>query len=94
MSENQIAKILVNVIYKLHIQLGPGLLESVYETILYYELTQQGLKVERQRPIPVFWNEIKMELGFRANLIIEDKVIVEIKSVEQIAEVHPKQLLT
>jgi GxxExxY protein len=94
MSENQIAKILVDVSYKLHIQLGPGLLESVYETILYYELTQQGLKVERQRPIPVFWNEIKMELGFRADLIIEDKVIVEIKSVEQIAEVHPKQLLT
>ena len=94
MSENQIAKILVDVSYKLHIQLGPWLLESVYETILYYELTQQGLKVERQRPIPVFWNEIKMELGFRADLIIEDKVIVEIKSVEQIAEVHPKQLLT
>ncbi len=94
MSENQIAKILVDVSYKLHIQLGPGLLESVYETILYYELTQNGLKVERQRPIPVFWNEIKMELGFRADLIIEDKVIVEIKSVEQIAEVHPKQLLT
>ncbi len=94
MSENQIAKILVDVSYKLHIQLGPGLLESVYETILYYELTEQGLKVERQRPIPVFWNEIKMELGFRADLIIEDKVIVEIKSVEQIAPVHPKQLLT
>jgi len=94
MSENQISKIPVDACYKLHVQLGPGLLESVYETILYYELTKQGLKVERQRPIPVFWNEIKMELGFRADLIIEDKVIVEIKSVEQIAEVHPKQLLT
>jgi GxxExxY protein len=94
MSENQISKIIVDVCYKLHVRLGPGLLESVYETILYYELTAQGLKVERQRPIPVFWNEIKMELGFRADLIIEDKVIVEIKSVEQIALVHPKQLLT
>lgn len=94
MTENQIAKILVDVSYKLHVQLGPGLLESVYETILYYELTKLGLKVERQKSIPVFWNEIKMELGFRADLIIEDKVIVEIKSVEQIAPVHPKQLLT
>lgn len=94
MSENQIAKILVDVSYKLHVQLGPGLLESVYETILYYELTKLSLKVERLKSIPVFWNEIKMELGFRADLIIEDKVIVEIKSVEQIAPVHPKQLLT
>ncbi|HZW62873.1 MAG TPA: GxxExxY protein [Flavobacteriaceae bacterium] len=94
MSENQIAKILVDVCYKLHVQLGPGLLESVYETILYYELTELGLKVEKQKPIPVIWNEIKMELGFRADLIIENKVIVEIKSVEQIAPVHPKQLLT
>ncbi|MEX0996830.1 MAG: GxxExxY protein [Flavobacteriaceae bacterium] len=94
MSENQIAKIIVDACYRLHVQLGPGLLESVYETILFFELSEQGLKVERQRPIPVFWNEIKMELGFRADLIVEDKVIVEIKSVEQIAPVHPKQLLT
>ncbi|TPV31450.1 GxxExxY protein [Paucihalobacter ruber] len=94
MSENQIAKIIVDACYKIHVQLGPGLLESIYETILYYELTEQGLKIERQSPIPVFWNEIKMDLGFRADLIIENKVIVEIKSVEQIAPVHPKQLLT
>lgn len=94
MSENQIAKIIVDACYRLHVQLGPGLLESVYETILFFELSEQGLKVERQRPIPVFWNEIKMELGFRADLIVEDKVIIEIKSVEQIAPVHPKQLLT
>jgi GxxExxY protein len=80
MSENQISKIIDDACYKLHVQLGPGLLESVYETILYYELTKQGLTVERQIPIPVFWNEIKMELGFRADLIIENKVIVEIKS--------------
>jgi len=94
MSENQISKIIVNLCYKLHTQLGPGLLESVYETILYFELTEYGFKVERQRPIPVYWEGLRMELGFRADLIIENKVIVEIKSVEQIAPVHPKQLLT
>ncbi|MCR9182070.1 MAG: GxxExxY protein [Flavobacteriaceae bacterium] len=94
MTENEISKIIVDVSYKVHTQLGPGLLESVYETILYFELIERGLQVERQKAIPVYWNEIKMELGFRADLIVEDKVIIEIKSVEQIAQVHPKQLLT
>lgn len=94
MSENEISKIIVDVSYKVHTQLGPGLLESVYETILYFELIERGLSVERQKAIPVYWNEIKMELGFRADLIVENKVIIEIKSVDQIAQVHPKQLLT
>ncbi len=94
MSENEISKIIVDVSYKVHTQLGPRLLESVYETILYFELIERGLQVERQKAIPVYWNEIKMELGFRADLIVEGKVIIEIKSVEQIAQVHPKQLLT
>jgi len=93
-NENEISKIIVNTAYQIHTQLGPGLLESVYEEILYFELNKQGLKVERQKAIPVIWNEIKMELGFRADLIIENKVIIEIKSVEVIAPVHPKQLLT
>ena len=94
MTENEISKVIVDASYKIHTQLGLGLLESVYETILYFELVERGFKVERQKAIPVYWNEFKMELGFRADLIVENKVIIEIKSVDQIAQVHPKQLLT
>ncbi|MDD3702657.1 MAG: GxxExxY protein [Victivallaceae bacterium] len=94
MTENEISKIIVNTAYDIHVQLGPGLLESVYEEIMFFELTKQGLNVEKQKAIPVIWDDLKMELGFRADLIIENKVIVELKSVEAIAPVHPKQLLT
>lgn len=94
MTENEIAKIIVNSCYNIHVELGPGLLESVYEEILSFELQRQGLKVDRQKSIPVFWKEIKMDIGFRADLIVENKVVVELKSVELIAPVHPKQLLT
>ncbi len=94
MTENELSKIIVNTCYNIHIKLGPGLLESVYEEILYYELINQGLKVERQKAIPVVWKDIKMKIGFRADLIVENKVVVELKSVEVIAPVHPKQLLT
>ena len=94
MTENEIAKIIVNTSYNIHVKLGPGLLESVYEEILCYELKKQNIVVERQKAIPVVWKEKKMEIGFRADLIVENKVIVELKSVERIAPVHPKQLLT
>ena len=94
MTENEISKIIVNSCYQIHVKLGPGLLESVYEEILYFELIEQGLKVERQKAIPVFWKNNKMNLGFRADIIVENKVIIKLKSVEQIALVHPKQLLT
>ncbi len=94
MTENELSKIIVNVAYQIHVNLGPGLLESVYEEIMYFELTNQGLRVERQKAIPVFWNGIKMEIGFRADLIVENKVIVELKSVETLAPVHSKQVLT
>lgn len=80
--------------FKIHTQLGPGLLESVYEEIMFFELTKRGLLVERQKGIPVIWENLKMDLGFRADLIVEKKVIIELKSVETIAPVHPKQLLT
>jgi GxxExxY protein len=76
------------------LKLGPGLLESVYEEILFFELSNIGLKVERQKSLPVVWKNLKMNLGFRTDLIVEEIVIVEIKSVEQIHPVHPKQLLT
>ena len=94
MTENELSKIIVNTCYNIHVELGPGLFESVYEEILYFELVSQGLKVERQKAIPVVWKNLKMEIGFRADLIVEDKVIIELKSVEAIAPVHKKQLLT
>ncbi|MCC5937042.1 MAG: GxxExxY protein [Lunatimonas sp.] len=94
MTENDISKIVVNTAYDIHVKLGPGLLESVYEEIMFFELSKQGMNVERQKAIPVIWDELKMDLGFRADIIVEKKVIVELKSVEAIAPVHPKQLLT
>ncbi|MFN8325439.1 GxxExxY protein [Flavobacterium sp.] len=94
MDENEISKIIVDASYKIHVKLGPCLLESVYENILFYELQKRGLKVEKQKPLPVIWDDLKMDVGFRTDLIVENKVIVEIKSVEQIINVHPKQLLT
>lgn len=94
MTENEISKIVVDTCYKIHYELGPGLLESVYEEILFYELILLGFEVERQKPIPLIWKDVKMEIGFRADLIVENKVVIELKSVEVIAPVHPKQLLT
>lgn len=94
MTENELSKIIVDLSYKIHTKLGPGLLESVYETILYHELTKRNLKVERQKPIPVIWDDIHLDIGFRSDLIVEEKVIIEIKSVEKISNVHLKQLLT
>lgn len=94
MTENELAKIIVDTSYKIHLKLGPGLFESVYEEILAYELQLRGLNIERQKAIPVFWKDLRMDVGFRADLIVEGKVIIEIKSVAQIALVHKKQLLT
>lgn len=94
MTENEISKIIIHTCYNIHVKLGAGLLESVYEEILFHELIKQNLKVERQKAIPVIWDDLKMEIGFRADLIVENKVIIELKSVETIAPVHHKQLLT
>ena len=94
MTENELSKIIVDISYKIHTKLGPGLLESVYETILYHELTKKGLKVERQKTIPVIWDGIHLDIGFRSDLIVEEKVLIEIKSVETISNVHLKQVLT
>jgi GxxExxY protein len=94
MTENEISAIVVDVCYKIHVKLGPGLLESVYEAILNHELTKRGLSVERQKPLPVIWDEIVLDIGFRADLIVENKVILEIKSIEQVSNVHAKQVLT
>jgi GxxExxY protein len=94
MHENDLSKIIVNACYKVHTTLGPGLFESVYEEVLAYELCNIGLKVERQKGIPVYYEGTKMELGFRADIVVSDKVIIELKSVEVVAPVHHKQLLT
>ncbi|WP_194774737.1 GxxExxY protein [Pararhodonellum marinum] len=94
MTENELSKIIVDSCYKIHVELGPGLFESVYEEILNYELIQNGLFVKRQQAVPVNWRGIPMEMGFRADLIVENKVLIEIKSIETIAPVHHKQVLT
>lgn len=94
MTENEITKILVDIFIKVHSKLGPGLLESVYEEAICYELRKRGLKYQRQQGIPVVYDDIKMNLGFRADVIVEDKVIVEIKSIESLAPVLHKTLLT
>ena len=94
MSENEIATIVVDAAYHIHKQLGPGLLESVYEAVLFYELQQRGLQVTRQQPIPIHWGDVNLDVAFRADLIVENKLIIELKSVEQVAPVHKKQLLT
>ena len=94
MTENEIAKIIVDAAYHLHKKLGPGLLESVYEVVLAHALKKRELKVKRQVPVAIVFEGIKFDEGFRADLIVEDKVIVELKSVEKVSRVHKKQLLT
>ncbi|MBN4061884.1 MAG: GxxExxY protein [Flavobacteriales bacterium] len=94
MTENEISKILVNIFLKVHRNLGPGLLESVYEAAICYELDKLGIKYRRQQGIKAIYEGKELDLGFRADIIVENKMIVEIKSVEAIAPVHKKQLLT
>jgi GxxExxY protein len=94
MKENEISREVVDACYKIHSQLGPGLYESVYENILFYELVKKGLKVQKEIPIDVMWDGLVFEQGFRADLIVEDKVLVELKSVEEISKKHYKQVLT
>ena len=94
MTENEIAKVIVDAAYQIHKRLGPGLLETVYEVIFAHELKKRGLNVKRQVPVAIVFDGIKFDEGFRADLIVEDKVIIELKSVERIAPIHKKQLLT
>jgi GxxExxY protein len=94
MDENELSRVGVDCCYKIHTSLGPGLLESVYEHLLSYELAKQNLYIKRQQGIPVIYEDVKMDLGFRADIIVENKLIIEIKSIEAVAPVHKKQLLT
>ena len=91
---NELSGTVVDICFNIHRDLGPGLFESVYEEIFCFELASRGYSFRRQDPIPVFWKGKKMNLGFKADVIIEDQIILEIKSVEQLAPVHYKQVLT
>jgi len=94
MTENDLAKILVNIFLKVHRTLGPGLLESVYESAICHELDKSQIKYSRQKDIPIIYDNVNLNLGFRADLIIDEKLIIEIKSIEEIAPIHQKQILT
>jgi len=91
---NSLAKIIVDSAFQVHKRLGPGLLETVYETALTHELSKRGLTVDRQRPISIEYDGVCFDEGFRADLLVNDKIIIELKSVEKIIPVHRKQLLT
>lgn len=94
MIENDLSQIIIGCAIKVHTTLGPGLLESAYEECLYYELVKEGLKVEKQKALPLIYEEIKLEVGYRLDLIVEDKVIIEIKACEGLNDVHLAQVLT
>ena len=93
-TEDEISKIVFESALKVHKALGPGLLESAYEECLFYELKKTNLKVEKQKPLPLIYEEVNLEVGYRIDIIVEDKFIVEVKSVEALNDVHLAQLLT
>ena len=94
MTENEVAHAVYQCALRVHRRLGPGLFESVYEECLAYELTRAGLSVERQKGVPVFYDEIKLDLGFRLDLVVENKVILELKAVDCLTDTHMAQILT
>ena len=94
MNENEIGKITLDAAFAVHRELGPGLLESVYEAVLAAELLQRGLSVERQVPVTIRYKGMTFDEAFRADLVVEEKVIVELKSVERVSEAHKKQVQT
>jgi GxxExxY protein len=94
MTHNELSSIIINTAIDIHRKLGPGLLESVYLAVLEYELKKRGLNVQKEVSIPVQWDNLRLEIGFRADLIVEGMVLVELKSVEELAAVHKKQVLT
>jgi GxxExxY protein len=94
MEINDITHEILDSAYKVHSVLGPGLLESAYRTCLAYELRKKGLKVEEEKPVPVIYDEVKLDCGYRMDLLVEDQVVVELKTVDAFTDVHPAQLLT
>ena len=94
MTENEISKEVVDAAYKVHVALGPGILEYIYEVVLCHELKKRGLRSERQVPVPIEYDGIRFDEGFRADVVVENKVVLELKSVEKLLPVHHKQTLT
>ena len=94
MTENEISKIVFDCALKVHKSLGPGLLESAYEECLYYELKKFDLIVKKQKPLPLIYEDVKLEIGYRVDIIIDNKVILEIKSVDALNDIHLAQILT
>ena len=92
MTENEIASVVFESALKVHKKLGPGLLESAYEECMFYELKKANLKVEKQKALPLIYDEVRLDVGYRLDLIIEDKFIVEIKSVENLNDIHLAQI--
>jgi len=94
MSYNELSGVIIELSIDIHRRLGPGLLESVYQTILAHELIKRGFTVQKEEPIPLVWDNLRFEMGFRADLIVNELILIELKSVEQVAAVHKKQVLT
>ena len=94
MTENELSHSVVGCAIRVHTALGPGLLESAYEACLQYELSRAGLRVEAQKPLPLVYQTVKLECGYRVDLLVENKLILEVKSVEALAEIHFAQVLT
>src|SRR5437762_12454684 len=94
MTENEIATVVVDAAYKIHSRLGPGLLESVYQALMVHELRKRGLQVQSEQDIAIEYDGVRLNVGFRADIIVEGKVILELKSLESLHRVHKKQLLT
>ena len=94
MTEDKISNIIIGCAIDVHKQLGPGLLESAYQECLYFELIEKGLRVEREKPQPIIYKDIKLDHGYRIDLLVEDKVVIELKTVEYLTDVHFAQVLT
>ena len=94
MHENEISKIIFDLGLKIHKNLGPGLLESAYEECLFYEISKAGLFVEKQKPMPLIYDEVKLDVGYRIDIMVERKLVIEIKSVEALNDIHLAQVLT
>ncbi|HED07807.1 MAG TPA: GxxExxY protein [Ignavibacteria bacterium] len=94
MDENELSREIIGAAIKVHKNLGPGLLESAYEECLFYELKKLQLKVEKQKPMPLIYDDVKLDIGYRIDILVENKVVIEIKSVEALNDVHLAQVLT
>ena len=94
MTENELSKIIIGIAMEVHTALGPGLLENVYKECLYYKIKDYGFKVEKEKAIPITFEEVKFEIGYRIDILVEDKLVLELKSVEEISNLHIAQTLT